>query len=72
MANISSLGEYFKVELPHAKNVTVFGVMQEVLQRVPVVGDKCDWGPFSLELERVLDDDQLLVHVRLLSMEGDE
>jgi len=50
MASLRRLSRHFGMKLPATKSVTVTGVLQEVLQRVPVRGDTCDWGPFRLEV----------------------
>ena len=52
MTNLRRLRRHFNVECPPSKNVTVAGVVQEVLGRIPEAGDACRWGPFTL---RVLD-----------------
>lgn len=52
MTGLRRLVRQFGVERPPSKSVTVAGVVQEVLERMPEPGDRCRWGPFSL---RVLD-----------------
>lgn len=45
--SLRSLGRELQVELPDSRNVTVRGVIQEVLQRLARVGDTCRWGRFE-------------------------
>ena len=52
MTSLRRLGRHFSVKLPESKSVTVAGITQEVLERLPVPGDQYQWGPFSL---RVID-----------------
>ena len=56
MSNLRVLEQYFGVELPETSSVTVAGVIQECLQRLPVVGDQCVWGPFEMEVTEAPDD----------------
>ncbi len=46
MTSLRRLARYFDVKLPETYSVTIAGVTQEVLQRLPVRGDEVDWGPF--------------------------
>ena len=46
MTSLRRLGNYFETKLPETHNITVAGVTQEVLQRLPVRGDEVAWGPF--------------------------
>ena len=50
MTSLRRLSKYFESELPAAKSVTVSGMLQEVLQRLPETADECDWGPFHLRV----------------------
>ena len=50
MASLRRLSRYFEVDLPPTRNVTIAGVVQEELQRLPESGDECDWGPFHLRV----------------------
>ncbi|MCA9161931.1 MAG: HlyC/CorC family transporter [Planctomycetales bacterium] len=52
MTSLRRLGRYFNTDVPPSRSVTVAGVIQESLQRLPELNDECDWGPFHL---RVLD-----------------
>ena len=50
MTSLRRLSRYFEVELPATESVTVAGVIQEALQRLPEAGDECDWGPFRFRV----------------------
>lgn len=50
MTSLRRLARHFDVTLPASKSVTVAGVLQEALQRVPVTGDQCQWGPFRMRI----------------------
>ena len=50
MTSLRRLARHFRIQLPESKSVTVAGVLQEVLQRLPRRGDQCQWGPFLLEV----------------------
>jgi putative hemolysin len=52
MTTVRRLVRQFQVERPASKGVTVAGVIQEALERMPQPGDECQWGPFHF---RVLD-----------------
>ncbi len=52
LTSLRRLARYFHVERPPSKSVTVAGVVQEVLERLPQPGDEGRWGPFGF---RVLD-----------------
>lgn len=64
MTNLRRVGEYFNVELPSSHNKTIGGAMQETLQRLPEAGDRCDWGPFEMEVVAEEEDGQLQVQLR--------
>ena len=59
------LSRHFKRELPATKSVTVAGVLQEVLERIPQTGDACDWGPFQFEVLDAPRRGQLTVQLSL-------
>jgi len=52
MTNLRRLGRHFGVPLEDAQSVTVGGLMQELLQRLPTAGDEASWSGFRF---RVLD-----------------
>jgi CBS domain containing-hemolysin-like protein len=43
MTGLRRLGRHFRVSVPPTKSITVGGLLQEVLQRVPVAGDEIEW-----------------------------
>lgn len=68
MTSLRRLGRTFGIELPKSKSTTVSGIVQEMLQRLPEVGDVIDWPPFrfravegedpqrmTFELERIAE-----------------
>ena len=55
MTSLRRLAKHFDIDLPGSKNVTVAGVMQEVLQRLPNQDDTCRWGPFELTVLETAD-----------------
>ena len=63
MAGLRRLARYFKVDLPAARSVTVAGVLQETLQRLPEQGDTCEWGPFTFRVLETLEQGHLLVEL---------
>jgi len=63
MTSLRRLARYFQIERPPSKSVTVAGVIQEVLERLPERGDRCRFGPFELTVLDVPDHGQL--HVQL-------
>ena len=65
MTSVRRLRRTFQMELPAAKSVTVSGVVQEVLERLPEPGDTCRWGPFEINVIDVPDHGQVLVELAL-------
>jgi len=63
MTSLWRLVRHFNVERPPSKSVTVAGVVQEVLERLPQPGDECRWGPFQLKVLDVPERGQLLVEL---------
>jgi CBS domain containing-hemolysin-like protein len=53
MTTVRRLGKYFDVALPDTFAITIGGVVQEVLGRLPEQGDLCNWGPFHLAVRDV-------------------
>jgi CBS domain containing-hemolysin-like protein len=70
MTSLRRLSRYFRVESPPSKSLTVSGVMQEMLERLPRTGDRCRWGPFELAVIDVPERGQLLVELTLEPREG--
>jgi putative hemolysin len=54
------------IEMPTTHSVTLSGVVQEVLERLPVPGDACRWGPLHLKVLEVPRRGQLLMELTLL------
>lgn len=52
MTNLRRLGRHFGVPLEQVQSVTVGGLLQELLQRMPTEGDEASWSGFDF---RVLD-----------------
>ncbi len=50
ITNLSTLERRWQIELPNAAHATIAGVVQEQLERLPVVGDRCVWGPLDIEV----------------------
>ena len=65
MTSLRRLVRHFNVERPPSKSLTVAGVVQETLERLPRSGDQCRWGPFRLKVLDVSDRGQLLVELAI-------
>ena len=65
MTSLRRLVRHFNVERPPCKSLTVAGVVQETLERLPRSGDQCRWGPFRLKVLDVSDRGQLLVELTI-------
>ena len=65
MTSIRRLVRHFKVERPASRNVTVAGVIQESLEKLPVTGDECRWGPFHFKVIDVSESGQLVAELTL-------
>ncbi len=63
MTNVRRLARHFQVELPATRCVTLAGVVQEVLERLPARGDECQWGPFHLKVLDVPLRGQVLIEL---------
>ncbi len=63
MTSLRRLAKHFQITLPTSKSVTVAGVLQEVLQRLPAEGDVCRWGPFELTVLEAADRGDLTVQL---------
>jgi putative hemolysin len=50
MTTLWRLVRYFGVDRPASKSVTVAGIIQETLERLPNPGDECRWGPFHFKV----------------------
>jgi putative hemolysin len=63
LTSLRRLERYFDTSLPPARSVTVSGILQELLGRVPQPGDECTWGPFALRVVEAPQRGQLLVEL---------
>ena len=50
ITNLSTLERHWPSALPESPHATIAGVVQEQLERLPVVGDRCAWGPLQIEV----------------------
>jgi putative hemolysin len=66
MTSLRRLRRHFNVECPASKNVTVAGVLQERLGRLPEVGEACTWGPFELRVLEAPQHGAMLVELTLV------
>ena len=71
MTSLRRLVRHFDVPRPPSKSVTVAGVVQETLERLPKIGDQCRWGPFHLTVLDVQQRGQLAVELKLAEAEED-
>jgi len=71
MTSLRRLVRYFGTERPASKSVTLAGVVQEMLERLPQPGDECRWGPFKLKVLDVGDRGQLLVELTIADPQED-
>ena len=65
MTTLRRLERRFDRKLPDTKNTTVGGVLQEMLGRVPQVGDACQWGPFHFLVVDVPDRGQMTIELKV-------
>jgi CBS domain containing-hemolysin-like protein len=72
LSNLRVLAEQFAVELPETGSVTIAGVIQETLQRLPQVGDQVAWGSFLFEVTEANEGEPIVVRLRRREMPEDE
>jgi len=72
MTSLWRLARYFHIDRPASKSVTVAGVVQEALGRLPDPGDECRWGPFHLKVLDVPQRGQLLVELTRTDMRTED
>ena len=72
MTTLRRLAREFEVELPPTQAVTVSGVIQEALERLPLPGDRCRWGPFAFEVLGTPDHGHVTVRMTLAPPLQDE
>ena len=63
LTSLRRLARHFHVERLPSKSVTVAGIVQEQLERLPQPGDQCRWGPFQLQVLDVPLRGQILVEL---------
>ena len=68
MTTIRRMGRFFGVNLPDSKSLTLAGVVQETLQKIPEHGDQCHWGPFQMKVVDVPDRGQLTVELTRIEL----
>ena len=66
LATIRRLEKLLNADLPETRNVTMQGVLQEVLQALPTQGDQCRWGPLQLEVLEAAERGRCRVEVRII------
>ncbi|MGO9107795.1 MAG: CNNM domain-containing protein [Thermoguttaceae bacterium] len=65
MTSVRRLARYFQIDRPAMHSVTLSGVIQEVLERLPVPGDECQWGPFHFKILDMPLRGQLLIELTM-------
>ena len=65
MTSVRRLARYFQIEKPAAQSVTLYGVIQEGLERLPETGDECQWGPFHFKILDAPRRGQLLIELTM-------
>ncbi len=65
MTSVRRLARYFQIQPPATHCVTVAGVVQQVLERLPVRSDECQWGPFHFKVVEVPLRGQLLIELTM-------
>jgi len=71
MTTIRRLSREVEASLPETNNITVAGVVQESLGRLPAAGDRCTWGPFEFEVLEVPDQGHLVLKMRRIGRSED-
>ncbi|MEX1039140.1 MAG: CNNM domain-containing protein [Pirellulaceae bacterium] len=51
LTSLRRLTRSFQTPLPETRHVTVNGILQEELGKIPEQGDEVDWGPFHFEVQ---------------------
>lgn len=72
MTTIRRLDRELEIPLPETKCITVAGVVQESLGRMPRVGDRCQWGPFEFEVVEMHDQGHLVIAMRRVTSREEE
>ncbi|MBN1908151.1 MAG: DUF21 domain-containing protein [Pirellulales bacterium] len=69
MTSLWRLARHFGMKRPQAKSVTVAGIVQEALGRLPERGDRCRWGPFEMVVLAAPERGQIVVELTLVQPE---
>jgi CBS domain containing-hemolysin-like protein len=67
MTTLRRIERYFRLELPKHEVATVGGILQETLERMPKVGDECDWGAFHWHVLAESDSGTFDVEISMLA-----
>lgn len=67
MTGLRRLRRHFNLDGPPCRSVTVAGVIQEILERLPAVGDECTWGPFHFRVLEAFERVPQLIELTLAS-----
>lgn len=65
LTNLRRVSRELDVTLPFHESVTVGGLLQEILERFPEIGDVCDFGPCTFRVLEISDDHAILAELRL-------
>jgi CBS domain containing-hemolysin-like protein len=65
MTNLRRLSRRFDVPLEPARSVTVAGILQEQLQRIPAAGDELLWSGFQFRVLEASEAGALKVELRI-------
>ncbi|MDR1382935.1 MAG: CNNM domain-containing protein [Planctomycetaceae bacterium] len=69
MTTLRQIERFFRLELPEYDVSTVGGILQEALERLPKVGDECDWGAFHWRVLAESDAGTFDVEISILTQE---
>jgi CBS domain containing-hemolysin-like protein len=69
MISLRRLARRLGVTVPSSRSVTVSGILQDLLQRLPQNGDSCQLGPLQFDVVDAPERGQLLVRVTLTKVE---
>ena len=72
MLSVRQLSKKLDIQLPETQSVTMGGIIQEIMQRLAVAGDECNWGPFHLKVLEAPERGNLLIEMTLVEEAEDE
>ena len=72
MISLRRLSRRLEVNLPPSRSITVSGILQELLQRLPEQGDRCRCGPLQLDVVDAPERGRVVVQVTRLEDGGGE